>query len=110
VTNAGVVTAGDVTPGSQAVVTLTFTDATTKLQQHCYLDSGWHLSIGTLTEPGFPTNGCSIAGTQSICSGGDPLTFSNISDGTGDGAITYRWDQAPQIALMALARSAGPRH
>ena len=33
----------------------------------------------------------SISGTQTICSGGDPIAFTS-TPGTGDGTITYRWE------------------
>lgn len=35
-----------------------------------------------------------IASAQTICSGGDPAAFTNITAGTGLGPITYRWESA----------------
>jgi hypothetical protein len=35
-----------------------------------------------------------ITGIQSICSGGDPVAFTNTTPGTGSGTITYRWESS----------------
>ncbi|MCG9792218.1 beta strand repeat-containing protein, partial [Flavobacterium algicola] len=40
-----------------------------------------------------PTAGA-IAGNQTICYGGDPVTFTNTTSGTAPGVITYRWESA----------------
>ena len=39
-----------------------------------------------------------IAGALTICSGDDPAAFTSTSAGTGDGAITYRWELNTNIA------------
>jgi hypothetical protein len=33
-----------------------------------------------------------ISADQTICNGGDPTAFTSITDGNGDGTITYRWE------------------
>ncbi|MDP2540804.1 hypothetical protein, partial [Tenacibaculum discolor] len=35
-----------------------------------------------------------IAGDQVICSGGDPITFTSDTDGSGSGTISYRWESS----------------
>jgi hypothetical protein len=35
-----------------------------------------------------------IAGDQTICSGGNPAAFTSNTPGTGDGAISYRWESS----------------
>jgi hypothetical protein len=47
----------------------------------------------TVTVQSEPTAGA-IAADQTICNGGDPAAFTSTTDGTGDGAITYRWERA----------------
>jgi hypothetical protein len=40
-----------------------------------------------------PTAG-TITVSQTICNGGDPAAFNSTADGTGSGAITYRWESS----------------
>ncbi|MCX6304921.1 MAG: Ig-like domain-containing protein, partial [Bacteroidetes bacterium] len=37
----------------------------------------------------------SIAGDQTICTGGIPATLTSVSAGAGDGTITYQWQSSP---------------
>ena len=39
-------------------------------------------------------NGGTIISDQTICIGSDPVTFGSIVDGTGDGTITFEWQQS----------------
>ncbi|NOT38636.1 MAG: hypothetical protein HOP11_14785, partial [Saprospiraceae bacterium] len=36
----------------------------------------------------------SISADQTICSGGDPLAFNNVTSATGSGTITYQWQSS----------------
>jgi len=40
-------------------------------------------------------NGGSIAAGQTICSGDDPAMLTSIIDATGDGVISYQWQDSP---------------
>jgi hypothetical protein len=42
-----------------------------------------------------------IAGNQSICSGGDPIAFTNSTSGTGGGTITYQWQSGTGTCATA---------
>jgi len=40
-------------------------------------------------------NGGVIGSDQTVCNGGNPAALSSTLDGTGDGAITYQWQDSP---------------
>ncbi|MBU3742724.1 MAG: hypothetical protein FGM24_10630, partial [Candidatus Kapabacteria bacterium] len=40
----------------------------------------------------------SIAGSQTICDGGDPVALTSLSAATGDGVITYQWQVNTNLA------------
>jgi hypothetical protein len=46
-------------------------------------------SVLTVTVNNLATG--SIAGSQTICDGGDPVALTSLSPATGDGVITYQW-------------------
>jgi|GEM_PF-2956579 len=47
--------------------------------------------------------GGTIAGAQTICSGGDPLAFTESVGSTGSGALTYEWKQSTDGFAAVLA-------
>ncbi|QQR97683.1 MAG: T9SS type A sorting domain-containing protein [Sphingobacteriales bacterium] len=50
--------------------------------------------IASWTVVAAPTAG-SIGNAQTLCNGADPAAISSITDGTGSGTITYRWESSP---------------
>jgi hypothetical protein len=56
-----------------------------KGEVYSFLDSGNNIVAAS---PG------TIGASQSICSGGDPATFTSTAPGVGDGVISYRWESS----------------
>jgi len=52
----------------------------------------------TVTVQGVPTAGA-VGSDQTICSGDDPVAFTNTASGTGDGTISYRWESSTNGGL-----------
>mgnify|MGYP003775021531 CR=1 FL=1 len=54
-------------------------------------------------------SGGSIISDQAICYGGDPVPFVSTLNGSGDGSISYRWEQSyDSISFTAIAGTNSP--
>lgn len=92
-TNSG--TSGNIAPGGVFTIANTLTNNTTNVQNVTFTitpsSSGCTGSAITVTISIAPTvTSGTIAANQTICSGGDPVAFTNVN-ATGSGTISYQW-------------------
>jgi PKD repeat protein len=93
-------------------VTITSPDSLNEIEVTFNLNSTGNFTVVETNSAGCTTShnplsvnvndvsGGTIAGNQAVCSGGDPSALTSTVNGSGDGTITYQWQDSPDNIIF----------
>ena len=91
--NVGTFSSTNSNPSVTPSLTQTYTLTETISATGCFNSNQVIITVNNVTSG-------TISGTQAICVSGDPIELTSVLDGTGDGALTYKWEFRPNGQIV----------